>query len=667
MFKLSPSSSRRLLVPLLVGIVYYLTGKWGLHLAIVHNNVTAVWPPTGVALAALLLFGTQAWPGIFIGAFIVNWTTPTPLFLSLCIAIGNTLEALAGNYWVRRFAGGIRAVEHVRSLFKMAIGAALGSTMISATIGVASLIIIGHQPWSIGRALWTTWWMGDAGGDLIWAPFLLLWANNHRWDWKKTPEALALLASVVLLGITLFGNHTWQVHYPLEFLCIPPLIWGASRFDSRVVATLLALMSITAAYGTIHGHGPFIVADAGASLILAQVFTGVISITMLAMAILISEQRRVEAELREARVQLERRVAEGTSTLSHVVESLEVEVTKHRETGEALRISEGRFKRLVNANIIGFMIVDLAGNILEANDAFLKMMGYSRADLNAKVIGGSQMTPIEYRAIDEWAMRCLHDNGFCPPIEKEYLRKNGSRIPVLVGSVLMEDAEPYCVCFVVDITERRQAQTALRKSYDELEWRIQERTKELSAANSRLENEIARREEIEEVLRTLSTHDALTNLHNRRGFLALAEQHLATAKRTQRGFLLFFADLDHLKEINDTLGHTQGDRAIIEGANALRATFREADIVARMGGDEYAVVATDSTPHDETIYRDRLAAQIGTINAGAARRYRLSLSLGVSYFDPASPSTIENLLNRADENLYKYKETGHAQMKNIIL
>lgn len=149
--------------------------------------------------------------------------------------------------------------------------------------------------------------------------------------------------------------------------------------------------------------------------------------------------------------------------------------------------------------------------------------------------------------------------------------------------------------------------------------------------------------------------DDLTGLYNRRGFFTLAGQQIKVANRLKKGFSLIFADLDGLKLINDTLGHHTGDNAIIDTANILKSTFREADIIARMGGDEFIVLAVDTAEDSIEAIRGRLGKQIEAFNKTANRPYQLSLSAGIAYYDPALPCTIDELINKADKMMYQEK------------
>ena len=164
------------------------------------------------------------------------------------------------------------------------------------------------------------------------------------------------------------------------------------------------------------------------------------------------------------------------------------------------------------------------------------------------------------------------------------------------------------------------------------------------------------REKLEEELLSLSMTDSLTGLHNRRGFISLAEQQLKLSNRNKRGMQLYFADLDGLKWINDTLGHEEGDKAIIEAATVFKETFRTSDIIARLGGDEYAALAVDITDANSEIFTARLQSLIDTRNNQENRRYRLSISVGCSYYDPENPCSLDELMAHADKLMYEHKQ-----------
>jgi diguanylate cyclase (GGDEF)-like protein/PAS domain S-box-containing protein len=295
---LSRESPARTLVALTA--VYFLAGKLGLKLAFVHGSATAVWPPTGIALAALLLLGRWAWPAIFVGAFLVNVTTTGAFLSSVGIAMGNTLEALLGATLVERYAGGQRALDRPRNVFRFAILAGMVSTAVSASFGVASLALDGAIPRGQWASVWLTWWLGDVGGDLVVAPPLLLWGGSTlpKWPLGRIVEALLIVVAVIVAGVAVFAGFlpgAWN--YPASFLCLPLLLWAAFRLGRRVAATVTAIFAAIAIWGAVAGVGPFVRPSPNESLLLLLAFMSVISVSTLAMAAAIAERRQVEQAL----------------------------------------------------------------------------------------------------------------------------------------------------------------------------------------------------------------------------------------------------------------------------------------------------------------------------------------------------------------------------------
>ncbi len=159
-----------------------------------------------------------------------------------------------------------------------------------------------------------------------------------------------------------------------------------------------------------------------------------------------------------------------------------------------------------------------------------------------------------------------------------------------------------------------------------------------------------------EKIRILSQTDEFTGIYNRGGFLTFAEQHLKIINRMKKGMGLFFVDIDGLKLINDTLGHQEGDRAIIDTVNILKNTFRESDVIARMGGDEFAISTIGTYESDVKILTTRLQENVKSHNGKNARSYKLSISVGVMWCDHKNPRSVEELLLQADKLMYQQKE-----------
>jgi PAS domain S-box-containing protein len=286
---------------LVLAAVYYAAGKFGLSLAFLNRNASAVWPPSGIALAALLLLGQRLWPGVFLGAFLVNVTTQGSLLTSLGIAAGNTLEVVIAAALTCRFAGGLKAFDRTDRTLKFFGLAAIASTAISATLGVVSLCIAGLAPWDRFGSIWLTWWLGDAVSNLVVAPLLMIWCARPFpvLRPRRILEGCAMLVAIVVVGEFIFarGDSSYGRGLPLEYLAIPPLLWAAVRFRRRGAILSCFVLSGLALWGTLHGYGPFARGDTNESLLLLQGFIGTLTLSMLVLAAATSERKRAEDRL----------------------------------------------------------------------------------------------------------------------------------------------------------------------------------------------------------------------------------------------------------------------------------------------------------------------------------------------------------------------------------
>jgi signal transduction histidine kinase/CheY-like chemotaxis protein len=290
-------------------LVYIVAGKFALKLAFVNASASPVWPPAGIALAALLVLGYRIWPAIFIGAFVVNFWTTLTIVSSIGIACGNTLEAIFGAWLVNSFANGIRVFDRPQDVFKFALAALISAT-VSPTLGVTSLALTGFAQWSNFSTIWSTWWLGDVSGDLIVAPLLVLWSvpvSQRKWNQKEAIEVSVLLLLLVLLSEIVFGG--WLPisarNYPLSFICGPIVIWTAFRFTPRETATGIFILSAIAIWGTLHGFGPFVLRTENQSLLMLQAWTAALTITAMAIAAAISERNRAQAAIEQQKDEVE--------------------------------------------------------------------------------------------------------------------------------------------------------------------------------------------------------------------------------------------------------------------------------------------------------------------------------------------------------------------------
>ena len=261
-----------------------------------------------MAVAALLLFGYRLWPGLFVGAFLVNVLTAGNILTSIGIALGNTLEGLTAVWLIRQIAGGLRAFDRAHDVFRFTLAIAI-STVISATIGVTTLALAGFADWKNYGAIWVTWWLGDFSGAIIFAPVLILWLGYpwRRLNLTRDAEVAVLFVLLAVLSEIVFGG--WftisTLNYPIAFILGPIIAWTAFRLTPRETATSLFALSAISVWGTLHRFGPFVRSDENQSLLILQSFNVLTTITAVALAAGMSERRRAEAALEQQRADVE--------------------------------------------------------------------------------------------------------------------------------------------------------------------------------------------------------------------------------------------------------------------------------------------------------------------------------------------------------------------------
>ena len=286
----------------LIAGCYYASAKVGLDLAFATSSVTAIWPPTGIALAALVLWGPSMWPGVALGALLANAWTGVPLVAVVRITCGNTLEAVVGAYLLRRVAGFTPSLERVRDVVALVALAAVVSTAIAATIGVLSLAVGDEVSLEDFGSVWRVWWLGDMGGDLLVAPLLL--AAVAYWPFDRPPgragEAAILGVALVGVSVVVFREET-----NVAYLVFPLLVWATLRFWQLGAATASLVVATVAVYYTANERGPFMGANPDDSLLLAQTFFGVTGVTALLLAAVVTERRRIEETVEQIAAELQ--------------------------------------------------------------------------------------------------------------------------------------------------------------------------------------------------------------------------------------------------------------------------------------------------------------------------------------------------------------------------
>ncbi len=286
----------------LVAAAYVVTGRLGIAAAL--QQVTSVWPPSGLALAAVLLLGPRAAAGVALGSFLLNFGLTfdrarpvASVAVVAAMAVGSTIECLVGRALLLRFARGAACLDRAADVFRFVALAGLLSPTLAATIGAAALTLGGPPSHRGFGPIWSTWWIGDAVGVFVVAPLLLAWAREPRlardpWRWA---EALLLGGAVLAVALTAF-----RAGYPVETLAIPCLVWAAFSFGARGATLLTVVLAGIAVWGTVHGHGTFARTTLGESLAFLQTFVGVVAVSSLALCAVLAERAARSVDLLRA-------------------------------------------------------------------------------------------------------------------------------------------------------------------------------------------------------------------------------------------------------------------------------------------------------------------------------------------------------------------------------
>ena len=343
----------------LLAVVYFVAAKLSLQFAIPPGYATAVWPPSGIALAATLLLGSRLWPGVWLGAALVNYTVNASPILAALLGTGNALEALAGAALIRRYMGVPRRFEHCRDVVIFVAVAALSCT-IASTVAVLSIGILGLVSWTDIPANWWTWWQGDVSGIILVTPLILSWRQRRAapWSHAKKLEALCLGGLLLIVTHLVFGDATEYLSpFPLTFVIIPIMMWAALRFSQRVVTTATAVVSAFAIDYTIHGIGPFSLWSMNESLLILLAFISTVVITGLALSALKIERGRAMEQLERLLAELREQAATdpltGLYNRRYLWEFLRREWIRAKRKGDTLAvimIDLDHFKRVNDAH-----------------------------------------------------------------------------------------------------------------------------------------------------------------------------------------------------------------------------------------------------------------------------------------------------------------------------
>ncbi|GAB1510199.1 MASE1 domain-containing protein [Actinophytocola sp. KF-1] len=286
---------------LAVAVGYFLAAEIGLELALVREQVTPLWPPTGIAVACLLLFGMRCWPGITIGAFAANVLVGPTLPAVVAISAGNTLAPVCACLLLARM-GFRNDLRRLKDALALVFVAALGGMLLSATLGTLTLLAAGALDPADFWATWSVWWTGDAMGVLVVAPVLLV-AATREWQWR-VPVLRWVEAVGLVVGVTAVTLVVTRLPITMLFPVFPLLIWAALRFQHAGVAPCNLFVSVTVVLAAAARQGPFAGLDLLPTMITLQVFNGAATLTALLLAAIISERDAAERALERAAAQL---------------------------------------------------------------------------------------------------------------------------------------------------------------------------------------------------------------------------------------------------------------------------------------------------------------------------------------------------------------------------
>jgi integral membrane sensor domain MASE1 len=284
-----------------VAAAYYLAAELGLTFALVRGQVTPLWPPTGIAVAALLLLGVRCWPGITIGALLANAAVGPTVPAVIAISAGNTLAPVCAYLLLTRvgFRVGFTRLRDVLAL--IGLGAFAGM-LVSATIGTGTLALSGALPHGDFWSAWSVWWTGDAMGVLVVTPVLLVAATVRR-SWRvpaaRWLEVVALFVGTAAISVVV----TWSTPY-LLFLIFPMLIWAALRFQQLGAAPCNLIVTVTVVLAAGAGRGPFADLELLPTMITLQAFNGSATLTALVLAAVTNERNRAQRSVQRAMTQL---------------------------------------------------------------------------------------------------------------------------------------------------------------------------------------------------------------------------------------------------------------------------------------------------------------------------------------------------------------------------
>ncbi len=695
---------------LLLGGLYALLATVVLRHFSPNGIVSIVWPCSGLGLAVLLLGGQKRWPAVFLGALLANLEASGTLLLSVCIAVGNTLEALAGRrLLLRNGCCGVR-FDTPADYARFCLVACL-SSCVSAAIGNAALTISGYIGVSTLAENLAHWWQGDVLGIALVAPLIVIWRQMPRaWlDSKRLPETLACFGLAWLFGQSIFIGwfHADVGVVAYDYWMFLFVIWGALRYGRHGALLIASVAAMQALWGAAHGEGFFGRDIARTGLLNLWFYLTALTTIGMMLALAIRARNKAELQLRRSEAHF-RFVAESAQAmiwmsgtdklctwfnkewLDFTGRSMEQELGDgwaqgvHPEDFErAAAIYADHFDRRLPFAMEYRLrrrdgeyrwILDQGAPRHDADGAFDGYIG-SCFDITERKSRENelQLAATVYQAIGEAIMVADADNRIVM-VNSAFVELTGYSADEAVGSKTSllksgrQDRQFYQQMWrALHATGHWQGEIVNRRKdgSEYTEWLMISTIYEPEGKVLRrvaMFSDITDRKIAEETIWRQANYDPLTELPNRNMFLDRLKEEIKRADRGGHSLALLFIDLDRFKDVNDSLGHDVGDTLLKAAALRIGACVRATDAVARLAGDEFTVLLSDL---NDTTDVARIA---GKILAGFEEPFRLqgeaiyiSTSIGIAMY-PADASNSDMLLRNADQAMYAAKRQGRKRL-----
>ena len=542
--------------------IYFLGGLIGKETTFLSGSVALVWPPAGIALAAILLFGYRFWPGVALGAVLFSFMNGTPFgFFTLGTAIGNTMGAIVCAYLLKNFIAFNNAMERTRDVTGYILLACILGTSVNAAFNVVSLAYSGAVKWEDLFSTTLVWWVPNALAGLVVTPFLVTWATPSAIRWNGRLIAEAAICGTGLVGGTLISFNSWFVYgienYPLAYLPFPFLVWGALRFGQRGATAGTLLVSALAIYSLVRRTGPFVTHTETESLMLIGSYIGILAVTNMLLAATAAERRTAERAMSESEKRFRGVVEDQTDlicrftpdgaltflneafcrfhgkrsdellgtkffrTLSkedaavplsyinslpadepmvsfdhrlqspdgrvvwhqyrvrrlfpekgdtHEFQAVIQDITQRKESEQALRASENKYRSLVDHIPDVVWIADSRRDLVYVSSNIVKVLGYNSEELQGNQQWLDRIHPEDAARVGQ-AYQKLFSDGENFDVEYRTCRKDGEWI-WLHNRALATRFREGIMCadgIFLDITQRRQTEGALQQAKDAAE------------------------------------------------------------------------------------------------------------------------------------------------------------------------------------------------------